>query len=67
MQELSVVPAEIIKMLALVGFKLIMNKVGSINAGNRTTDSSSVGRTPTAVMVAEGGRRFKSCLSDYQK
>lgn len=36
MQALSVFPAEIIKMLALVGFKLIMNKVGSINAGNRT-------------------------------
>ena len=36
MQELSVFPAEIIKMLALVDFKLIMNKVKSINAGNRT-------------------------------
>ena len=36
MQELSVVNAEIIKMLALVDFKLIMNKVKSINAGNRT-------------------------------
>ena len=28
------------------------------------SDSSSAGRTPTAVMVAEGGHRFKSCLSD---
>lgn len=36
MQELSVVTAEIIKMLELVDFKLIMNKVKSINAGNRT-------------------------------
>ena len=36
MQELSVFPAETIKMLVLVDFKLIMNKVKSINAGNRT-------------------------------
>ena len=36
MQELSVFPAEIIKMLALVGFKLNMKRFGVINAGNRT-------------------------------
>lgn len=36
MQVLSVVPAEIIKMLALVGFKLNMKRFGVINAGNRT-------------------------------
>lgn len=35
--------------------------------GNRTTDSSSIGRTPTAVLVADGRHRFKSCLSDYSK
>lgn len=39
MQELSVFPAEIIKMLALVGFKPNMKRFGVINAGNRTTDS----------------------------
>ena len=36
MQELSVVPAEIIKMLALVGFKPNVKRFGVINAGNRT-------------------------------
>lgn len=38
----AVFPAEIIKMLALVGFNLIMNKDGSINAGNRTSRHSSM-------------------------
>ena len=36
MQELSVFPAEIIKMLALVGFKPNVKRFGVINAGNRT-------------------------------
>lgn len=34
---------------------------------NRTTDSSSIGRTPTAVLVADCRHRFDSCLSDYSK
>lgn len=38
----AVFPAEIIKMLALVGFNLIMNKDGSISAGNRKCRHSSM-------------------------